>query len=94
MEQIKTIIHDVIEKLSTQGAGQSQDMQRAWQEAVGKKIVRHTQIEGLKDGRLLVLVDSPVALFQLNLKRSRLLKALQKIDRAISKIELRVGRVQ
>lgn len=94
MEQIKAIIHDVIEKLSTQGAGQNQDIQRAWQEAVGKKVYRHTQIKGLKDGKLLVLVDSPVMLFHLNLKRRQLLKELQKIDRAISTIELRVGKVQ
>lgn len=94
MEQIKTIVHDVIEKLSTQGAGQAQDIQCAWSEAVGKKVSCHTQIEGLRNGKLSVLVDSPVTIFHLNLKRNQLLKELQKIDKAITTIDLRVGKVR
>ncbi|HOX54914.1 MAG: DUF721 domain-containing protein [Candidatus Omnitrophica bacterium] len=94
MEQIKTIVHDVIKKLSIQGAEQAQDIQRAWSEAVGKKVSCRTQIEGLRNGRMLVLVDSPVTMFHLNLKRNQLLKELQKIDKAITTIDLRVGKVQ
>ncbi|MBM3249160.1 MAG: DUF721 domain-containing protein [Candidatus Omnitrophica bacterium] len=94
MEQIKEIVHDVIERLSNQNPDKNQQIQRVWQEAVGKKVFKHTQIAGLKDGRLLIRVDSPVMMFHLNLKRSQILKALQKIDQGLSTIELRVGRVQ
>lgn len=94
MEQIKGIIHDVIEKLSNQNPDKNQEIQRVWQDAVGKKVAKHTQIVGLKDGKLLIRVDSPVAMFHLNLKRSQILKELQKIDQKLSVIELRVGRVQ
>jgi predicted nucleic acid-binding Zn ribbon protein len=91
MEQIKDIIHDVIEKLS--GQDNNRELGRVWQNAVGKKMARHTQISGLKHGKLLVRVDSPVAMFQLNLKRNQILKELQKVNKDLLSIELVSGRV-
>jgi predicted nucleic acid-binding Zn ribbon protein len=93
MEQIKDIVKNVIEKLSTQNAAQNQ-LQGAWQEAVGKKVFKHTQIEAVKYGKILIKVDSPTAMFHLNLKRRQILKELQKIDKTLSIIELRAGKVQ
>lgn len=93
MEQIKQIVNNVIEKLSTQNCAHNQEMQRAWRDMVGKKVSKHTLIEGVKGGRLIVRVDSAVAMFHLNLKRNQILKELQKIDKQVSTIELRTGKV-
>ena len=94
MEQIKDIISGVIGKLSVQNSGHSQQIQQAWQKTVGEKVAKHTFVEGLKDGKLFVKVDSPVAAFQLNLKRNQILRELQKIDNTLGNIVLRVGRIE
>lgn len=94
MEQIKDIVSGVIEKLSVQNSGQSQQLQQAWQKTVGAKIVKHTLVEGLRSGKLFIRVDSPVAVFQLNLKRSQILRELRKVDNTLGNIVLRVGRIE
>ena len=93
MEQIKEIVNKVIEKLASDKTASIQQEWRALQEIVGKKFIKHTMIEGLRDGKLFIRVDSPVLLFHLNLKRSRILEKLQKINKDLKTIDLRMGRV-
>ena len=93
MEQIKDIVGNVIEKLSSEKAIPNQQMWEAWQAAVGKKFIKHTSIESFKDGKLLVNIDSSPLLFHLSLKRRRLLERLQKTDGQLKILELRMGKV-
>jgi hypothetical protein len=93
MEQIKEIVNSVIEKLVSCSGAEQQETWRAWQNAVGKKFITHTTIENYRNGRLLVRVDSPAALFQLNLKRNQILEKLQKIDKNLKSLDLKLGQV-
>ncbi|MBM3251322.1 MAG: DUF721 domain-containing protein [Candidatus Omnitrophica bacterium] len=93
MEQIKDVVSSVIKKLASSASGPGQLIGQAWQEAAGKKFIKHAAIENYKNGKLLVRVDSPVALFQLNLKRNQILEKLQKIDTGLKIIDLKLGKV-
>ena len=93
MEQIKNVVSSVIEKLASENVDRNQRLWRAWQEATGKKFFKHATIESYKNGRLLIRVDSPVAMFQLNLKRNHILETLQKADSELKSIDLRMGKV-
>lgn len=94
MEQLKNIINNVIGKMSSGSAISNQDLWQAWEGAIGKKLIKHTAIEGVRNGKLSVRVDSPVMMFQLNLKRNHIIKKLQKIDKELTDINLRIGKVQ
>jgi predicted nucleic acid-binding Zn ribbon protein len=93
MEQIKTIIQDVIENISADKKDQHAAIFKTWQETVGKRASRHTKIVMLEKGRLIVNVDSSVWLFQLSLKRPALLKRLKGVISDIEKISFRIGRI-
>jgi predicted nucleic acid-binding Zn ribbon protein len=95
MEQIKGIVKDVIERLSSKTSIPQKQIWRVWQEAVGEKNIKHTRIEGIRDGRIFVRVDSPVLMFHLNLKRNYILKQLQqRIDRNLTDIKLKIGKIR
>lgn len=93
MDQIKSVVSSVIEKLASENLDRNQRLWQAWQEATGKKFLKHATIAGYKNGRLVIKVDSPVAMFQLNLKRNHILTVLQKVDKELKSIDLRMGKV-
>ena len=93
MERIKSVVSSVIEKLASDNLDRNQRLWQAWQAAAGKKFLKHTTIESYKNGRLVIKVDSPVAMFQLNLKRNHILEVLRKADRELKSINLRMGKV-
>ncbi|MFH1947378.1 MAG: DciA family protein, partial [Candidatus Magasanikbacteria bacterium] len=92
MDQIKNVISSVIEKLASDNLDRNQQLWQAWQDATGKKFLKHATIESYKNGRIVIKVDSPVAMFQLNLKRNHILTVLQKVDKELKSIDLRMGK--
>jgi predicted nucleic acid-binding Zn ribbon protein len=69
----------------------------AWLSLVGEGVAEHTRVASFKEGRLVVEVDSPTLLHELNgfLKES-LLEGLQAVDagRDVAQMELRLGAVR
>lgn len=94
MEQIRDIVKNVIADLSSDKNKTQESILETWQEVLGKKATKHTKIVGLKQGRLLVNVDSSAWLFQLNLQRKELLEKLNAKVNDIQEISFRIGRVQ
>jgi predicted nucleic acid-binding Zn ribbon protein len=76
MDPIKKIIPQVIQNMSERKSGAEDKVQNLWQQSLGKD-ARHTKIAGLRDGVLMVHVDSPARLFHLNMKKKKILKHLQ-----------------
>jgi len=94
MEQMKNVVGSVLEKLASDSIDRHQRLWQAWQEATGKKFIKHATIESYRNGKLTIRVDSPVAMFQLNLKRNQILEKLQKVDKELKIINLKLGKVE
>ena len=94
MDQIKDVINDVVEGLSSGKNRPQEQILKIWQEVLGKKTSKHTKIMGLYKGVLLVNVDSSVWLFHLNLKRGALLKKLRSATGELKEIKIRIGSVK
>jgi len=93
MDQIKDIVHQVVKNISEQKPKNENDIQGVWEQIVGKKTVQHTQIVGIKNGKLLILVDSPVRIFDLTLQKTKILKQMQEKFPELTEISFRIGKV-
>jgi predicted nucleic acid-binding Zn ribbon protein len=90
-QPIKEILKQTI--LNKKTTKQQKDIQQAWEVAVGKDAARHTALHSLHRATLIVSVDSPVWVFQLNTNKQDIEKRLQKQLRLTQpiKIKLRAG---
>ncbi len=94
MEQIKSIVNNVLQQLSSNNRRPQEEILKIWQDVLGNKAAKHTKIMGIKNTKLMVNVDSSVWLFQLHLRRSRLLEKLRGIMNDLEGINFRIGKVQ
>ncbi len=69
-------------------------IQRLWQNILEKKIIQHTKIIGLQKGKLVVHVDSPAWLFQMNLQRRKVLEKMKEGIPELSHIHFKIGKVK
>ncbi len=93
MDKIKDILPGVIEKITGQKQGESQKIEKVWQEAIGKEACRHTKIDGINNGMMNILVDSSAWLFQMSLKKKSILGKIQKELSHIKKISFKIGKI-
>lgn len=93
-EEIKDIVRAVFEKISGQAPVEQERIQRSWEEVLEKEGLRHTKISGFKDNQLYVSVDSPAWLYQLNLKKKKILGQIQTRHPEVQKIFLKIGKVK
>jgi predicted nucleic acid-binding Zn ribbon protein len=93
MEQIKDILNQVVKNISDQKPQQEQDIQKAWEAAVNKKTAQHTHLVGVKKGKLLIFVDSPVRVFELTLHKNQILKKMQQQIPELLDITFKIGKV-
>ena len=93
MDEIKSLVYKVFEKISSQKPTTQVKIQDDWYNVAGETARQHTKIGGIKDGMLIVYVDSPAWLFQMNLKRVTLLRQLQGEHPEIQKLIFKIGKV-
>jgi len=93
MDNIKDIINSVIEKIAAQGPQRYDRLQEFWKKTQPSKAGRHTRFVGMKDGQVLIYVDSSAWLYQLNLKRDTYLKKFQEAFPGIQGIFFKIGKV-
>ena len=94
MDPIKDIIPQVIANISQKNPEGQLKIERVWQNIIDEKLKNHTTIGGLKDKALIVHADSPACLFQLNLKRRKLLKQLKDEIPELEDIHFKIGKVK
>lgn len=93
MDDIKDIVKKVIGDMSSTGKTEQENIQNVWNGILGEKEKKHATISGLKGETLRVRVDSSAWLYQFNLKRDKILKALQKKGCEIKKVYFSIGTV-
>lgn len=93
MDEIKNLVHKVIEKISSQKPTTQVKIQDDWYKIAGEAARQHTKLGGIKEGMLIVYVDSPAWMFEMNLKRAPLLRQLQSEHAEIRKLIFKIGKI-
>ncbi len=93
MDNIKTIVNAVIGKMAVKEIDKSKKIDRIWENTLGKQEYKHTRLEGINVGVVSVLVDSPAWLYQMRVRKRRILERLQKEIENIKDIKFKIGRV-
>ncbi|MDP8264879.1 MAG: DciA family protein [Candidatus Aceula lacicola] len=94
MEEIKNIIPDVVKMLSRKETSEETKIQRVWDSLLEGKIKKHAKIFGIKEGKMMVCVDSPAWMFHLNLKKNKLLKEIKEEIPELIEICFKIGKVK
>ena len=94
MEQIKGIISQVISNISSGKPEVRNKIQRLWQNIAEPKAIQHTAVVGLQKGELVIYVDSPAWLFQMNLKKRKLFERLKVEFPKLSNIRFKIGKIK
>ena len=95
MDDIKHIIQDVISNITNRKPEAQVKIQRVWQSIADKRILQHAMIAGIKDGTLLIHVDSPAWLYQLNLQKRKMLEQFKdEVPGLIENISFKIGKIK
>ena len=92
MDEIKDIVHRVIQNISEHKRSEQDHLQDLWEKILAEKERRHTRIAASKNGTLYVHVDSSARLYQLQLKKQKILRAIQKENSGINNIHFEIGK--
>lgn len=90
---IKNVVGDIIKKLETGKGSQAEALNACWARAIGQENLRHAKPVELKEGVLIVHVDSSSWIHKLSMDKIRILvKMKDEIGEDILKdIKLRIG---
>ena len=91
MQSIKDIIPEVVKNLSEKESTQK-NISETWKAVAGKESDK-TDIVEWKKGILKIHVDSPARVFKLNLRKSQLIKKIQKEIIEVEQIIFKVGKI-
>ena len=92
MEQIKDILPGVMRGLAQTKPDLQAQVSRCWRDIAGEPAGQHTTAAGIRDGKLIVMVDSPVWLFQMNIQKKKTLGLMQKKIPEVSDITFKIGK--
>lgn len=93
MDNIKIVIHKLFDQFHTKESGRQEKIQRLWQSIIDPGAIRHTKLIDFKEGNLIVHIDSAAWLYQMNLKKTKILKAIQEDIPEIQQITYKIGKV-
>ena len=94
MNSIKDIVMQVVGDLSVRKPETQTKIQRIWKSVLDEREAMHTQIIELKEGMLVVHVDSPAWLYQMNFKKKKILEKIQEEHPVIENIFFKVGSIK
>lgn len=92
MDEIKEIVHNVIQHLSTKNQEEQERIHALWAKAVPGQGLNHTRVSEIQEKTIVVEVDTPAWLYQLNLQKPRLLAEIRKDLPEIRKIYFKIGK--
>ena len=91
MDNIKEVVRDVLERLSSKQPADEQKIDDILRGALTESERKHVKFVGQKDDKCHFLVTSPVWLFQLNIKKNSILRKLKEIYPEIKTMHIRIG---
>ena len=94
MDNIKDIVNQVIKKISIKQPIDQSKIDRIWQNILSKQELKHTKLIGVKDGRISINVDSPAWVYQLKIKKNKILGRLKDELPEIKSLVFRIGKIK
>ena len=89
---LQETLKKLLEKLDR--SKKENDVVRAWEEALGRDIARHTKLVSLKNGKLVANVSDSSRLYELSLKKRHIVAELNKrVNKKIKEIRLKIGEI-
>lgn len=92
MESIKDIVVNVLNNISSQRLLIPIKIQEIWGRILDSREKQHTRIEEFQRGTLIVCVDSSAWLFEMNLKKGKILTQIQQDLPGVKKILFKLGK--
>lgn len=97
MDSIKDIIPQVVEKMvrwRSQRSGGCDTIEQVWENILEEQELRHTRLIGPRDGKLFIAVDAPAWVYHLRMRKTKILRQLQKEIPEIQDILFKVGAIK
>lgn len=95
MEAISRTILSVIKELENKKSGLSDDAPEAWlKKVLTKKELGHIKFNYFKKGILGASVDSSAWMYNLNLKKTKLLEQLKRENAQVKDLRFRIGDIR
>ncbi len=94
MKPIKDVISQVVENLSLGKTDLYYKIQLLWEEVFSKEEKKHTTVREFHEGTLTIQVDNSAYLFQMNLKRAKILERFQQGVPEIKTILFKMGNIK
>jgi len=89
---IGDITKSVIQSLSEGGHAKGEQVKALWAEAVGERFTKHAQPRSFKKNKLVVAVDSSSWLYELTLRKKKILDKLKEdLGDEIKELQFRIG---
>ena len=93
MDEIKDIVQSVIANLDKGHPSDENKIEGIWRNVLNEKEKKHTALVGIKDGILSVAVDTPAWLYQMKIKKGRILRKFQEEITEVKNIYFKIGKV-
>lgn len=94
MDNIKDIVQQVFEKMVQKQVEPQDKLERIWLSVLRKGEEKHLRLLGLKNDTLFVDVDSPAWLFQMRIRKKKILEQFQEQIPEIKNISFKIGKVK
>lgn len=94
MDNIKNILSDVIGTLAHRQPQDELKTERIWTNITTPLERQHTQISGIKDKTIVIIVDSPAWLYQMRTKKWKLLQRIKDELPGINQVQFKIGKLQ
>ncbi len=91
MDNIKNILQDVVGKIAAKEPDSSDKLARIWGNLLTPLEREHTRLEGVREGTVLVCVDSPLWLYQMRVRKKTLLERLKDEQEFVRDLRFKIG---
>jgi hypothetical protein len=94
MDNIKSIIGNVIKDLSNRQSKESDKLERVLKSILTKEEIEHIKILGEKDGKVNINIDSPAWNYQFRTKKRYILERIKDEMPRVKELQFRVGKIK
>ena len=94
MDNIKDIINKVIGDMADHNPDTYSKAERIWWNLLNEQEHKHTKFLGVNKGTVSVCVDSPAWLYQMRMRKTKILKQLKEEIPDIKFISFKIGSIQ
>ncbi len=94
MDDIKDVVTKVIGNIAEKNPCSYDKVERIWQNLLTKQELKHTKLFGVKEKTLFVCVDSPAWLYQMRMRKIKILKRLKEELLDIKQIYFKIGTIK